>query len=41
MKTIDKAKKARVAGVDEICKLFDLKRDAYYKYQKRQVQQPY
>ncbi|HSL90232.1 MAG TPA: IS3 family transposase [Ignavibacteriaceae bacterium] len=38
MKTIDKAKKARVSGVEEICKLFDLKRDAYYKYQKRQVQ---
>jgi putative transposase len=35
METVVKAKKAGMACVTEICSLFGLKRDAYYKYQRR------
>lgn len=37
MKTIPKVKKDCKSSVEEVCKCFDLSRDAYYKYQKRQV----
>jgi putative transposase len=36
MKVIPKTIKAGIAGVTEICSCFNLKRDAYYKFQKRQ-----
>jgi len=35
MKTVPKAQKAGVSGISEVCACFDLKRDAWYKYQKR------
>lgn len=35
MKTISKTKRSGIASVSETCGYFDLKRDAYYKYQKR------
>ncbi len=35
MKTIPKAKNRGIASVSKTCSNFDLKRDAYYKYQKR------
>jgi putative transposase len=35
MKTILKAKETGVANLSETCKVFDLKRDAFYKYQRR------
>jgi len=37
MKTIPKVQKERKTSVEDACKCFDLSRDAYYKYQKRQV----
>jgi putative transposase len=37
MKAVIKAKKIGVASVAEICSFFGLKRDAYYKYQKRLI----
>lgn len=37
MKTIPKIEKTSKVTVNEICICFDLTRDAYYKYQKRQV----
>jgi putative transposase len=36
MKTADKAKATGKASVTEVCSSFGIKRDAYYKYQKRQ-----
>jgi transposase InsO family protein len=38
MKTIPKVQKERKTSVGDACKCFDLGRDAYYKYKKRQVQ---
>ena len=35
METVAKSKQAGLACIGEICSLFGLKRDAYYKYQKR------
>lgn len=35
MKAVPKSQKAGVAGIRETCACFDLKRDAWYKYQKR------
>jgi putative transposase len=35
VKAVPKAQKTGVAGISEICTCFDLKRDAWYKYQKR------
>jgi putative transposase len=35
MKAVPKAQKTGVSGISEICACFDLKRDAWYKYQKR------
>jgi putative transposase len=35
MKTVSKTKQRGIASVSEICSCFDLKRDAYYKFQKR------
>jgi putative transposase len=35
MKTVSKTKQRGIASVSEICCCFDLKRDAYYKFQKR------
>ena len=37
MKTVHKAKETGKASVSDVCICFDLKRDAYYKYQKRQT----
>jgi len=34
MKTVNIVKKVRSESLSEICALFDLKRDAYYKYSK-------
>jgi putative transposase len=38
MKAISKAKRTDLARVSEVCNCFDMKRDAYYKYQVRQQQ---
>jgi len=38
MKTVSKTKCSGVASISETCCYFDLKRDAYYKYQKRFIQ---
>jgi putative transposase len=35
MKAVPKAQQTGVSGISEICACFDLKRDAWYKYQKR------
>jgi putative transposase len=35
MKTVEKVKEFRQESLSEVCALFDLKRDAYYKYIKR------
>lgn len=35
MKTVVKVKESRQESLSEICALFDLKRDAYYKFTKR------
>ena len=35
MKTVALVKKSRQESLSEVCALFDLKRDAYYKYIKR------
>jgi len=35
MKTVDIVKESRQESLSDICALFDLKRDAYYKYIKR------
>ena len=35
MKAVPKARKTGVSGISEICACFDLKRDSWYKYQKR------
>ena len=32
MKTVSIVKESRKESITEICELFDLKRDAYYKY---------
>jgi transposase InsO family protein len=37
MKTVDKAKATGKASVADVCSSFAIKRDAYYKYQKRQT----
>ena len=37
MKTVHKAKETGKASVANVCISFHLKRDAYYKYQKRQT----
>ena len=37
MKAVPKAQKTDVAGISEVCACFDLKRDAWYKYQKRSL----
>jgi hypothetical protein len=38
MKTVSKTKRSGVASISEVCCYFDLKRDAYYKYQNRFIQ---
>jgi len=35
MKTVSKTRQTSIASVSDICSCFNLKRDAYYKYQKR------
>jgi hypothetical protein len=37
MKAVPKAQKTDAAGILEVCACFDLKRDAWYKYQKRSL----
>ena len=36
MKAVLQTKSTRMAGIGTTCNCFDLKRDAYYKFQKRQ-----